>query len=106
MKMLSIAAIAALSSLGLVSCDKAIDPDLQDKLSKLEKTASDAQERQRQLETELAEQQMAAEREAIERERTLIDDQRIAMEEDQNAQSEAAASELAKRQLELEEERG
>ena len=67
-------------ALTLVSCEKR-DSELDSKIDKLEKQAEEAIERQRQLEEELAEQKMISERDAIERERTLIEQERIAMEE-------------------------
>ncbi|MDE0835772.1 MAG: hypothetical protein OSA84_05410, partial [Akkermansiaceae bacterium] len=100
MKIINFAALAACAALGLVSCDKS-DPALEQKLSELEKKATEVTERQRQLEQELADRELAEERDAIERERTLIEQERIAMEESRDEQDTAAAEELAKRQREL-----
>ena len=68
----------ATSSLFLISCDKPTNEE-GSKLSQLEKKAAVAEERQRQLESELAEQKLLTEMDAIERERTLIEQDRMAM---------------------------
>lgn len=89
--------------LTLVSCEKR-DSELDSKIDKLEKQAAEAIERQRQLEAELAEQKLIAERDAIERERTLIEQERMAMAELRDAENKEnadALAELEKRQMEL-----
>ena len=102
MKNLTIFTIAAIAVLGFSSCDKP-NKDLEAKLGQLEKQAAEATERQQQLESELAEQRFAAEMEAIERERTLIEAERLEMLNNQQEQDAALAAELEKRQQELEE---
>ncbi len=100
MKTTALAVLAATTVLFLPSCDRSSE-DLEGKLSRLEKAASDATERQRQLEAELADQQLAAEMEAIERERLQIEQERYAMEEELAADDAAARAELEKREQEL-----
>ena len=94
------AALAAITVLVLPSCDKS-SKDFEEKLIQLEKAANDATERQRELETELADQQLATEREAIERERLQIEQDRLAMEDAAAADNAAALAELEKREQEL-----
>ncbi|MGJ8635141.1 MAG: DUF6600 domain-containing protein, partial [Luteolibacter sp.] len=94
--------------LGLASCEKP-DRGLEEKLSQLERSAVDAKERQRQLEDEIMGQRIASESEAIERERALLDQERLGMEGETSlreaevqAAFEAREAELAEREREYE----
>jgi hypothetical protein len=71
--------LPTLAALIFVSYEKP-DREIESMLSQFEKKAAEAIERQQQIEVELAEQKILAERDAIERERTIIEQERIAME--------------------------
>ncbi|MDP4722284.1 MAG: hypothetical protein NWS48_13755, partial [Akkermansiaceae bacterium] len=100
MKTIIFTALATVATLGLISCDKP-DDGLSEKLERLERNAANAQERQREIEAELADRKLADEMDAIERERTLIEEERLRMEDERYAKDSAAAAELENRQREL-----
>jgi hypothetical protein len=91
--------VFAFAAFGLVACDKS-SKELEAKLNQLEKQASAATDRQKQLEIELAEQKLMAERDAVERERTLIEEERLAMQ-DEKSSNKTALEKIEKREEEL-----
>ncbi len=96
-RLLSIAALAVLAATG---CNKS-NPDVAKKLAELESQNKAALERQQALERQLAEQQLTAERDAIERERQRIEDDRLALEQDQSDAAAAKQAALAEREQAL-----
>lgn len=71
------------------SCDSSDESAvLEERLEKLEKQNSEAQERERTLEMELGEQRLLSERDGIERERKLADEVRYALEQEGKATEE------------------
>ncbi|MCF7734538.1 MAG: hypothetical protein K9N23_22835, partial [Akkermansiaceae bacterium] len=84
----------------LSGCDKASKENAK-RLSELEQQNRIALERQQELEQRLAEQQLVAERDAIERERQRIEDERFALEQVQTADAAAKEAALAEREQEL-----
>ena len=100
MKILIISLFTVGTALTLISCEKPGN-EQESKLNQLEIKAAKAEERQRQLEAELAQQKLLTEMDAIERERTLIEQDRLAMEDQSNAEKAALEVELEKRKLEL-----
>ncbi|MEO0017982.1 MAG: hypothetical protein RLZZ522_1265, partial [Verrucomicrobiota bacterium] len=96
-RLLSVAALALLAATG---CNKS-NPDVAKKLAELERQNQAALERQQTLERQLAEQQLTAERDAIERERQRIEDDRLALEQDQSDAAAAKQAALAEREQAL-----
>ncbi len=100
MKTRPLAAATLLAVLLSAGCNKS-SPATERKLAELEQQAADAKRRQQELEKELAEQKLAAERDAIERERMRIEQDRLDMERQQGEAAAAAAEELRRREAEL-----
>ncbi len=92
--------IAILALVVATSCNKS-DPSVATKIADLESQVRTAIERQQALEGQLAEQQLAAERDAIERERQRIEDERFALEQDQSAEAAAKRAALEERERAL-----
>ena len=100
MKKSLILPLTAVAIVALTACNKS-NTDVAKKLSELERQNREAVERQQQLERQLADQQLASERDAIERERMRIEDERAAMEEEKGAEAAAKQEALANREQEL-----
>lgn len=94
-------AFVAAVALGFASCESPDEGQGSKELEQLERQAAEAVERQRQLELELADQKLAAELEAIERERIQIEDERFAMQSELEKRDAVLAAELERRQNEL-----
>ncbi|MEN9974698.1 MAG: hypothetical protein RLZZ282_704, partial [Verrucomicrobiota bacterium] len=92
--------IAALAMLVTAGCKRS-SPDVAQKIAELESQNQAALERQQELERQLAEQQLTAERDAIERERLQIEEDRRDLEQDQSAAATAKQAALAAREASL-----
>lgn len=91
---------AALAILLATGCNKQ-SPEVTAQLAELERKANEAVEKQRQLEQQLAEQKLAAERDAIERERMQIEEDRAELERQQGEAAAAEAEQLRQREIDL-----
>jgi hypothetical protein len=91
---------AALAVLLATGCNKK-SPEVAAQLAELERKANEAVEKQRQLEQQLAEQKLAAERDAIERERMQIEEDRAELERQQGEAAAAEAEQLRQREIDL-----
>ena len=92
--------LAAAIIVCLVACDRPAE-SLEEKLGKLEKAAAVGEARQKQLENQLAEQKRSAEADTLERERAQIEQDRLAMQNANAADTAAALSKLQHREAEL-----
>ncbi len=92
--------VTAMALLALVSCEKP-NQEVESKLKKLEQTAAEALERQQQLELELTQQKLMAERDAIERERAMLELERLNREDEALAVQEQKQRELMARESKL-----
>ncbi|MBC8128093.1 MAG: hypothetical protein H8M99_13210 [Gloeobacteraceae cyanobacterium ES-bin-144] len=100
MKQKHILTVAALAAILATSCEKK-SPDLNGKIAELERKANEAVERQKDLELQIETQKLAAERDAIERERMQIEDARIALEQQKGAVADAEAERIRQREIVL-----
>ncbi|KAB2641199.1 MAG: hypothetical protein DVB26_05325, partial [Verrucomicrobia bacterium] len=100
MKRNSLLLLALPAILVLAACDKT-NPAVEKKLAELERQNRETVEQKHQLERQLADQQLASERDAIERERNRIDDERAALDQAQDAESAAKQEALAAREQTL-----
>jgi hypothetical protein len=91
---------ATIAAFAIAGCNKS-NQDVAKKLAELESQNRAALERQQALERQLAEQQLATERDAIERERLQIEDARLALEQEQSADAAAKQAALAEREAAL-----
>ena len=80
----SLISFAALVLFAATGCDKH-SPDVTKKIAELEQKNHAAADRQRELEQELEDQKLAAERDSIERERLRIEEDRAELERQQGA---------------------
>ena len=92
--------LAAAITVCLVACERPAE-SLEEKLGKLEKAAAFGEARQKQLENQLAEQKRSAEADTLERERAQIEQDRLAMQNANAADTAAALSKLQHREAEL-----
>lgn len=100
MKCSSLPLMAMLVIVALAGCNKS-NSDTDRKLAELERQNREAVGQKQQLERQLAEQQLAGERDAIERERKRIEDERAALEAAQGAEAAAQQEALAAREQQL-----
>jgi|GEM_PF-519848 len=98
MKPTSLAVFALFAALLASGCNKKGDDATAQKLADLERKASEAVERQQDLERQIEEQKLASERDAIERERTQIVDARADLERKQGDAAAADAEKLRQRE--------
>ena len=89
-----------LVSLLITACDRQ-SPEAAKRIAELERQANEATSKQRELEARLAEQQIAAERDAIERERMRLEEDRIEMERQQGEAAAAEAERIRQRETDL-----
>ncbi|MCX6867447.1 MAG: hypothetical protein NTV46_14740 [Verrucomicrobia bacterium] len=89
--------IAALAMLLVAGCNKP-STDVAKQLADLERKTNEAVARQQELEQQLADQKLAAEHEAIERERMQIEEARADLERQQGEAAAAAAEKLRQRE--------
>ena len=97
MKPIRLCAPAAIAVVLLTSCDKPSS-----KLAELERKANEAVARQQELERQIEDQRLAAERDAIERERMEIEEARAALERQKGEAATAEAEKLRQRDRQLE----
>jgi len=92
--------VAAFGIVALAACGKS-NTAAAKRVAELERQNREVIEAKQQLERQLAEQQLASEREAIERERMRIEDERAALEEQRDGEAAAKQEALAAREQEL-----
>ena len=92
--------LAAATLLLATGCDQR-DRESARRVAELERQAADAVAKQRELEQQLAEQELAAGRDAIERERMRIEKDRLEMERRQSEDAAAEAERIRQREAEL-----
>jgi len=97
MKSPKLFAFAAFALLLAGACNKKSPAD-DKRVAELERKANLAEERQKELEQQLADQKLAAEREGIERERMQIEEARAELEQLQGEAATAAADQLRQRE--------
>ncbi len=89
--------VAAFALLFTPSCERK-SSETAKHLEKLQRKASAAEDRQKELERQLEEQKVAAERDSIKRDRLQIENDRAAMEREQGDAAAAKAEEIRKRE--------
>jgi hypothetical protein len=100
MKPRHLISLTAVSLLAVTGCDKQ-SPDIAKKIADLEQQNSQSVARQQQLEQELRDQKMAAEREGVERERARLVEDRAEMERQQGQAAAAKNEAILLREQEL-----